>query len=99
MQKTQKNPKSLSPQTCFLRCLTNLIRIKKSQKVKLLERKGKKMMDEGAIIQWYDQSLKKKYLGFKKKKKKKEISQPIKYININRFKVTLQLKMKPDKDR
>ena len=57
------------------------------------------MMDEGAIIQWYDQSLKKKYLGLKKKKKKKEISQPIKYININRFKVTLQLKMKPDKDR
>ena len=76
MQKTQKNPKSLSPQTCFLRCLTNLIRIKKSQKVKLLERKGKKMMDEGAIIQWYDQSLKKKYLGFKKKKKKKK-----KYLN------------------
>ena len=50
----------------FWDALTNLIRIKKSQKVKLLERKGKKMMDEGAIIQWYDQSLKKKYLGLKK---------------------------------
>ena len=56
----EQKRKSLSPQPCFPRCLTNQISIKKSQKVKLLDRKSikKKMMDEGGIIQWYDQSLK-----------------------------------------
>jgi len=39
--------KSLSPQPCFPRCLTNQISIKKSQKVKLLDRKSikKKKID------------------------------------------------------